>query len=49
MAALAGGMGTAFCNDFWSFCLCRFIVGLAYDNCFMIMYIVGEFIYSIMI
>ncbi|CAB3253935.1 unnamed protein product [Arctia plantaginis] len=40
LAGFAGGIGTIFTNDFWSFCLCRFIVGLAYDNCFLIMYIV---------
>ncbi|KAJ0182993.1 hypothetical protein K1T71_000969 [Dendrolimus kikuchii] len=40
LAGFAGGIGTVFTNDFWSFCLCRFIVGLAYDNCFVIMYIV---------
>ncbi|XP_075988812.1 organic cation transporter protein-like [Anticarsia gemmatalis] len=40
LAGFAGGVGTAFTNSFWSFCLCRFIVGLAYDNCFVVMYIV---------
>lgn len=40
VAGFIGGIGTVFSNDFLSFCLCRFIVGLAYDNCFIIMYIV---------
>ncbi|KAG6454672.1 hypothetical protein O3G_MSEX008812 [Manduca sexta] len=40
LAGFAGGVGTVFSNSFWSFCLCRFVVGLAYDNCFLIMYIV---------
>ncbi|CAH0712859.1 unnamed protein product, partial [Brenthis ino] len=40
MAGFFAGVGTAFANSFWSFCLCRFLVGLAYDNCFIIMYIV---------
>ncbi|PZC70816.1 hypothetical protein B5X24_HaOG214833 [Helicoverpa armigera] len=40
LSGFVGGVGSVFTNDFWSFCLCRFIVGLAYDNCFIIMYIV---------
>ncbi|CAH2056092.1 unnamed protein product, partial [Iphiclides podalirius] len=40
MTGFFAGVGTAFTNSFWSFCLCRFLVGLAYDNCFVIMYIV---------
>ncbi|XP_049883787.1 carcinine transporter-like isoform X2 [Pectinophora gossypiella] len=40
MAGFLAGVGTAFADSFWSFCLCRFLVGLAYDNCFIIMYIV---------
>ncbi|KAM3955408.1 carcinine transporter [Aphomia sociella] len=40
MAGFVAGVGTAFTNSFWSFCLCRFLVGLAYDNCFVIMYII---------
>ncbi|KAL4711293.1 hypothetical protein ACJJTC_019134 [Scirpophaga incertulas] len=39
MAGFLAGVGTAFADSFWSFCLCRFFVGLAYDNCFIIMYI----------
>ncbi|KAI5638920.1 sugar transporter domain-containing protein [Phthorimaea operculella] len=41
MAGFVAGVGTAFSNSFWSFCVCRFLVGLAYDNCFIIMYIVA--------
>ncbi|XP_012276482.1 carcinine transporter [Orussus abietinus] len=33
-------VGTAFCNSFWSFCLCRLIVGTSFDNCFNILFIV---------
>ncbi|XP_041970556.1 carcinine transporter-like [Aricia agestis] len=40
MIGFIAGVGTAFANSFWSFCLCRFLVGLSYDNCFVIMYIV---------
>nr|CAD7198155.1 unnamed protein product [Timema douglasi] len=36
---LVAGVATAFCNTFWAFCLCRFLVGLAFDNCFTMMYI----------
>ncbi|KAJ6641366.1 Carcinine transporter, partial [Pseudolycoriella hygida] len=36
------GIATAFTNDFWSFTACRFFVGFAFDNCFTIMYILGE-------
>ncbi|CAG2062131.1 unnamed protein product, partial [Timema podura] len=39
---LVAGVATAFCNTFWAFCLCRFLVGLAFDNCFTMMYILGE-------
>ncbi|XP_076173940.1 carcinine transporter-like [Ptiloglossa arizonensis] len=31
--ALLGSMGTANANSFWSFALCRFVIGLAFDNC----------------
>ncbi|KAJ2943248.1 hypothetical protein O0L34_g12053 [Tuta absoluta] len=41
MAGFLAGVGTAFSDSFWSFCVCRFLVGLAYDNCFIIMYIVA--------
>ncbi|XP_045508830.1 organic cation transporter protein-like [Colias croceus] len=39
MMGFAAGVGTAFTNSFWSFALCRFLVGLAFDNCFTMMYI----------
>ncbi|CAG2059985.1 unnamed protein product, partial [Timema podura] len=38
---LIAGIASAFCNTFWSFCLCRFLIGLAYDSCFALMYILG--------
>lgn len=38
LAGLAG-IATAFSNSFWTFTICRFMVGVAFDNCFTIMYI----------
>ncbi|XP_012268122.2 carcinine transporter-like [Athalia rosae] len=35
-----GSIATAFCNSFWTFCLCRLIVGTAFDNCFNILFII---------
>ncbi|XP_066905698.1 carcinine transporter [Halyomorpha halys] len=34
-----GGVCTAFASSFWIFAFCRFTVGLAFDNCFTMMYI----------
>ncbi|XP_076759799.1 organic cation transporter protein [Xylocopa sonorina] len=34
-----GGIGTIYVNQFWQFCACRFVVGLAYDNVFTFAYI----------
>jgi len=40
-----GGVSTIGVTAYWQFCICRFIVGLAYDNAFIIPYIrVLEFI-----
>ncbi|XP_076165331.1 organic cation transporter protein [Ptiloglossa arizonensis] len=39
MLGFIGGVSTAFVTQFWQFCLCRFIVGLAYDNTFVLAYI----------
>ncbi|KAK9506717.1 hypothetical protein O3M35_008602 [Rhynocoris fuscipes] len=39
VVGLAGGVLTAFSASFWTFTLCRFMVGLAFDNCFTMMYI----------
>lgn len=39
LIGFTAGIGTSFCNAFWSFALCRFLVGLAFDNCFTMMYI----------
>nr|XP_022915749.1 organic cation transporter protein-like [Onthophagus taurus] len=39
IVGLIGGVATAFCTTFWSFCVCRFLVGMAFDNCFTMMYI----------
>lgn len=41
LAGLAG-IATAFSTNFWTFTLCRFMVGFAFDNCFTIMYILGK-------
>ncbi|XP_012268123.2 carcinine transporter-like [Athalia rosae] len=32
-------IGTAFCNNYWTFCLSRFILGTAFDNCFNLIFI----------
>ncbi|KAI5635852.1 sugar transporter domain-containing protein [Phthorimaea operculella] len=34
-----GGVATMFTNSFWDFAICRFIVGMACDSLFLIMYI----------
>ncbi|KAK9744819.1 Sugar transporter [Popillia japonica] len=39
MVGFIGGIATAFCTTFWTFSLCRFLVGMAFDNCFTMMYI----------
>ncbi|XP_076650270.1 organic cation transporter protein [Halictus rubicundus] len=39
MTAFIGGISTAYVYCFWQFCVCRFIVGLAYDNIFVMAYI----------
>ncbi|KAG4065765.1 hypothetical protein HA402_012443 [Bradysia odoriphaga] len=35
------GIGTAFCHQFWSFTLCRYFAGFAFDNCYTLMYILA--------
>lgn len=37
-----GGIATIFTSGVWDFAFCRFIVGIAYDNCFMMPYILSE-------
>lgn len=37
-----GGVGTIFTNDFWDFAICRFLVGMSVDSCFLMLYIIGE-------
>ncbi|XP_026734629.1 organic cation transporter protein-like [Trichoplusia ni] len=39
LLGFTAGVGTAFCDSFLTFALCRFLVGLAFDNCFTMMYI----------
>ncbi|CAB3221121.1 unnamed protein product [Arctia plantaginis] len=34
-----GGIATVFTTGLWDFILCRFLVGMSFDNCFMIVYI----------
>ncbi|KAJ8676292.1 hypothetical protein QAD02_012079 [Eretmocerus hayati] len=33
-------IATAFCHDFWTFALSRFVVGTSFDNCFNIIFII---------
>lgn len=40
-----GSIGTSFTTDVWDFILCRFIVGLSFDNCFMVLYVLGKYFY----
>lgn len=37
-----GGVATIFTSGVWDFIFCRFLVGMAYDNCFMMVYILGK-------
>ena len=39
----AAGIASAFAKSFWAFSICRFLLGLAFDNCFTMMYILGKF------
>ncbi|KAJ3629259.1 hypothetical protein MTP99_013661 [Tenebrio molitor] len=39
LVGCVGGIATAFCSTFWTFSACRFLVGMAFDNCFTMMYI----------
>ena len=43
MMGFLAGVATAFTNTFWQFALCRFFVGFAFDNCFTMMYILGNY------
>ncbi|XP_046745586.1 carcinine transporter-like [Diprion similis] len=40
MVGCSAAIATSFCNNFWSFCLCRFLAGSAFDNCFNMMFII---------
>ena len=42
LVGFAAGVATATSTSFWLFCVYRFLVGLAFDNCFTMMYILGE-------
>ncbi|KAG7200650.1 hypothetical protein KM043_001206 [Ampulex compressa] len=37
--AFVGGLATVYVDAFWQFCFCRFVVGFAFDNTFVIAYI----------
>ncbi|KAI5703777.1 hypothetical protein M8J76_006486 [Diaphorina citri] len=39
LTGFVAGVATAFASTFWQFAICRFFVGLAFDNCFTMMYI----------
>lgn len=39
LMALIGGISTIYSKKFWHFCACRFVVGISYDNTFVIAYI----------
>ncbi|XP_068628771.1 beta-alanine transporter-like [Battus philenor] len=39
LVACVGGLGTIYTTGIWDFIFCRFLVGMAFDNCFMMMYI----------
>ncbi|XP_050294589.1 solute carrier family 22 member 13 [Anthonomus grandis grandis] len=39
LVGFIGGMATTMCASFWTFAACRFLVGMAFDNCFTMMYI----------
>lgn len=42
MIGFVAGVATSFCHSFSAFCVCRFLVGMAFDNCFTMMYILGK-------
>jgi hypothetical protein len=37
-----GGVASIYTTGLWDFAFCRFLVGMAYDSCFMMMYILGK-------
>ncbi|CAF4896743.1 unnamed protein product [Pieris macdunnoughi] len=39
LCGFLGGVGTLFTTGFWDYAICRFIVGLSNNQCFMLMYI----------
>lgn len=39
VVGFVGGMSTIFASQFWHFLACRFVVGLAYDNTYVMAYI----------
>lgn len=39
LVGFISGIATTLCSSFLGFCICRFLVGMAFDNCFTMMYI----------
>lgn len=49
LVGFVAGVATAYVGNFWQFALCRFLVGFAFDNCFTMMYILGECIHNVVV
>lgn len=43
LVGFVAGVSTAFSYSFWTFTICRFFLGFAFDNCFTMMYILGMY------
>lgn len=43
LVGCVAGVATAFMTTFWGFAMMRFFVGFAFDNCFVMMFILGEY------
>ncbi|GBP13051.1 Organic cation transporter protein [Eumeta japonica] len=41
LVGCAGGLGSVFTTGFWDFAVCRFLVGVSCDTCFMMIYIIA--------
>ncbi|XP_022115436.2 beta-alanine transporter [Pieris rapae] len=39
LIALIGGVGSIYTSGLWDFAFCRFLVGMSFDSCFVIIYI----------
>ena len=47
LVGFVAGVATAFTGNFWTFTFCRFMLGFAFDNCFMMMYIIGKYLFNV--